>query len=1078
MTTCGHSFTEAVAAALPSIRRLPRLFRLIAAIHATVATAAIAAAPAPRVVINEIHFDPADKRPLEFVELHNPTAADIRLDGWTLQKFSFPSNATIPAGRFLVVAQDPEAFAKEFGFPPFGPLPGKLSNNGEKLTLRDARKIVVDEVRYGAGFPWPTAAKSAGSSLERMHPRLPSSDPASWRSSGYPAVAPVVAGTLFIPAEDPAWRWRKGTNEASQPVEAWRSANFVEDATWQTGQTSIGYEDGDDRTVLTDMRGRYSSLFLRHPFVVTGKVPSALMLRVRVDDGCIVWLNGREVARFHVRPGLIPFNGVAENHEAGEEFEEKLLDNIGAFLVPGTNLLAVQAFNASLNSSDLTIDAELRTPEGTPHGRRPTPGATNSVFSTVAPPSITGVAHAPVEPKPGDTVTVTARVSDPDGVGDVTLEIQVVEPGAYARRTDAAFRTNWVSLPMRDDGRDGDARARDGVFTVRVPGVTQQHRRLVRYRVKATDRTGLEVRVPYSDDSAPNFAWFVYDGLPAWTGASQPGKTAPITFSSDFLRTIPAYHLLARAEDVARSQWDGSANRRRFQGTLVYDGRVYDHIQFHNRGTGSAYISGKNKWGIKFNRTHELVARDIHGRPCEHAWDSLNLNPGLSTPYLPVHAGIAGLDEALSFRAFQLAGVPAANTHWIQFRVIDSQDESSPTNQYAGDLRGLYLAIQDMDGALLHERGLPDGNIYSMQSGRKHLARGAPADGSDWSEFLNNVRNEHPEGWWRTNLDLPAYYSFHAINRVIGNVDLRPDGNHGYYRRPDGHWAPFPWDHDMMLVPRTHQPGHIDAIRCLNVPALKVEFRNRAREVLDLFCADATPDGGQVGQLVEELSRVVMPAGFTNDWGQLDAAVWNWNPRQNQKGVFYVNPATGQHFGGAWQRTLATPDLAGFRRYIVEFCTDSRAVKNYAPNDGDQHGYGFGYLQQEAKDSRIPATPDIRYTGPAGFPVGKLSFAVTPFTSPATNRFAALQWRIGVINAPGRPGHVAGQPWTYEIQPHWTSEEIAMPQASFQPPANAFAIHQTYRVRARYKDHTGRWSHWSPAVQFVSGTHHGTGIHP
>ena len=193
----------------------------------------------------------------------------------------------------------------------------------------------------------------------------------------------------------------------------------------------------------------------------------------------------------------------------------------------------------------------------------------------------------------------------------------------------------------------------------------------------------------------------------------------------------------------------------------------------------------------------------------------------------------------------QLAGVPAANTHWTHFRVIDSAAEASATNQYAGDLRGLWLVVQDMDRAWLRESGLADGNIYSMQSGRKHLARGAPADSSDWDRFLGGVRNEQKAAWWRANLELPVYYGFHAVSRIMGNVDLRPDGNHGYYRAPNGHWSPFPWDHDMMLVPRFHQPGHIDAIRCLNQPELKIEFGNRAREILDLFCADATPEIGR-----------------------------------------------------------------------------------------------------------------------------------------------------------------------------------------------------------------------------------------
>ena len=204
--------------------RLRRFFPLLAVLGFTLG---IAHGATPRVVINEIHFNPANKRPLEFVELHNPTEKDIRLEGWSLGKFSFPSNAVIAARGFTVVAQHPDAFTNEFGFQPFGPLPGKLSNHGEKLTLRDARQNVVDEVHSGVGFPWPTAAHGAGPSLERIHPQLPSQDPASWRSAGFPAVAPVTAGTIFLPSESTGWRWRKGLNEASQPVTAWRLGSGV-----------------------------------------------------------------------------------------------------------------------------------------------------------------------------------------------------------------------------------------------------------------------------------------------------------------------------------------------------------------------------------------------------------------------------------------------------------------------------------------------------------------------------------------------------------------------------------------------------------------------------------------------------------------------------------------------------------------------------------------------------------------------------------------------------------------------------------------------------------------------------------
>ena len=38
----------------------------------------------------------------------------------------------------------------------FGPWTGGLSNDGERVVLRDAAGAVADEVEYQLGFPWPT----------------------------------------------------------------------------------------------------------------------------------------------------------------------------------------------------------------------------------------------------------------------------------------------------------------------------------------------------------------------------------------------------------------------------------------------------------------------------------------------------------------------------------------------------------------------------------------------------------------------------------------------------------------------------------------------------------------------------------------------------------------------------------------------------------------------------------------------------------------------------------------------------------------------------------------------------------
>lgn len=166
-----------------------------------------------------------------------------------------------------------------------------------------------------------------------------------------------------INKEDTAWRYRKGTSEASVPTDEWRTTAFVEDGTWITGQTSIGYADGDDKTILSDMRNVYRSVFLRHPFTLdAGKIPHQLVLRIYVDDGAIIWINGTEVARVNMSSGAHAYNSLAATSVQEASWMEITIKGAQSYLLPGTNMLAVHAFNGSQNSSDFSIDCELFMP--------------------------------------------------------------------------------------------------------------------------------------------------------------------------------------------------------------------------------------------------------------------------------------------------------------------------------------------------------------------------------------------------------------------------------------------------------------------------------------------------------------------------------------------------------------------------------------------------------------------------------------------------------------------------------------------------------------------------------------------
>lgn len=1033
-------------------------------------------------VINEIHYN-NDLNTIcnEFVELHNPDATDVDLSAWQLTgaiEFTFPAGTVLPASGYLVVAEDPATLVSEFGVTALGPYSGRLNSEGESLELLDAGLAEVDVVDYGVGFPWPSLASGEGSSMELINPNLDNDLGSSWRSSGIGSE--FQAGVLIGPGSN--WRYRKGQSEASDPIHAWTAKGFVEDATWLDGQAPLGLNEPLVETAIPDLFRSYSSLFLRKEFTFNGGAPPALILRTLYDDGVIIWLNGTEIFRSDsVNPGIIDYRGNDESNadetsdgtaissDEQDGYEEYLIEGTESLLQSGSNVLAVQVFNDSIGSSDILIDAVLETPPPFYDQGPPTPGARNGAFSSSAPPNIRQVTHFPESPTSADDITIGAKITDPDGVAAVTLSYQIVEPGSYVRKSDPEYDLGWVELPMV-------RAANDDIFSAIIPAAG--HRELVRYRITSVDGSGASVRAPFLDDSQPNFAFFVYDGVPEWSGANRPGIDAPVTFPSELMTRLPTYHLIANATDVTNSQYNTGFNNRRFLGSLVYDGEVYDHIEFEVGGRGSTYLSGKNKWRIYFNPSRELQVRDNYGKKFGETWNKLTMN-ACSSPRAAGNRGMAGLDEAISYRVHQLTGSLSPNTSHLHFRVIDDAVETSPTDQYAGDLWGLYLAIEEIDGGLLDERDLPAGNVYRIEDGsREYQAKTQASNGSDWASFSSQSSSANTEAWWRANFDLDRYYSFRASNRIIGNVDIRFGGNHYFYHgtSADGtqsRWVPIPWDCDMMFISIGHQSGTIRQQNCLAHNAIEIEFQNRCREILDLLADDPSSDGGQIGQLIDEFAEIVNPVGQALTWADLDRYMWNNNPRTNtsnqpkfdHRGRFHVTSHTESRIGGTWTRTLESADFEGSRKYLLDYMTDTDPdPTTWSINSGDQRGYGYNFLTDEAENPNIPITPVISYTGSAGYPANELSFQSSPFSDPqGSNTSAAIQWRIGETSA------IPGEPNIYEIEDNWTSPILTSLDPSITPPASAVIPGNTYRARVRHQDTSGHWSHWSAPLEFVAG---------
>jgi hypothetical protein len=1017
----------------------------------------------PSVVINEIHYDEDTKTVrAEFIELHNPSDAPVDLSGCYFSDgidFTFPGGTTLAAGGYVVVAEDPATMVSRFGFSgALGPFANgtQLRNSGEQITLRDPAGTKIDEVDYQLGFPWPTVGDDIGSllvspSIELIHPLMDNDLGGSWRASGFPVATIDGGGGGGSPVNHIAgnadWKY---LDDGSDQGDAWRASGF-DDSSWSSGGAELGYGDGDEATTVNSgpAGSRHATTYFRKSVTIPdpGEFVS-FTISITYDDAYAIYVNGNEVAR---HSGLAP--GAAyddySSNTVGDNANDTLSVPSAAFSA-GTNLVAVEMHQTSGNSSDISFALSLtgEVSGGTPTGSfAPTPGAVNRSFATNAPPQIRQVDHAPELPASGQDVVVTAKITDPDGVGTVSLAYQIVEPGDYFCRylkfnnngipnADPRYEdpSEWTTIAMTDDGMGGDALAADSIYSVVLPAALQTHRRLVRYRISAADTPGTGVTVPYNDDPQPNFAYFIHDGTPDWSGVIRPGDT-PVNYPGSLMSSIPTYFLLSTNTWVDDSQFGGyGGSEYLWPGTLVYDGEVYDHIQYRPRGGTHRFQYGKNFWKFAFPRGHRFEARDDDGNRYKTDWKKLNLSSIVQQVGFN-HRGEQGLFEGVGFRLFELCGVPASKTHYNQLYVVD-RASATGANQYEGDYYGLFLSIEQMDGRFLDEHGLPDGNLYKIEGHNGESNNQGPTqpdNRSDVNAFISAYRNGTPTAqWWRNNFEVENYLSYRTVVEGIHHYDIAYGKNYFYYHNPEsGKFQILPWDLDLTWADNMFGNGnHNFKTQIAQNPAFNTDYQNRVREIMDLIY---NTDEGY--RLIDETVRDVWTPGSPSLVGA-DRRLWDNNPRLNSRDRYY--------------------DIAADR----EFSGMIQILKNYIVSRGSWMTSNL--LTQEGS---IPATPGITYVGGAGFHANDLRFSSSSYSS--STDFAAMEWRISEVYNPTTTNYVPGDPYIYEIEGATESGELTSFQRGHEFSTLAVRPGRTYRARVRHKDAAGRFSHWSAPVEFL-----------
>ena len=475
---------------------------------------------------------------------------------------------------------------------------------------------------------------------------------------------------------------------------------------------------------------------------------------------------------------------------------------------------------------------------------------------------------------------------------------------------------------------------------------------------------------------------------------------------------------------------------------------------------------GKNMWKIDLNRGHDFEPRDDYGQKYGIKWNKLNRACIQQGDYQ--HRGEQGMFESVGFRLFNLAGVEAPKTHLIHFRIVDDAAEANPGDQYQGDFWGLYLAVEQENGRFLDEHHLPDGNLYKMEGGTGTLNNEGllgPSDRSDLNQFMNTYKTNPADAWWRSNFNLPQYYSLQTIVQAVHQYDIAGGKNYFYYSNPEtGLWSEHPWDMDLTWADNMYNGGQTggnepfkNLVLTASHPAFQIEYGNRVREIRDLlFNTD------QAYQLIDEVADMLRDRSGGPSFLDADRSMWDYHPVMVNSA--YVN--TGKAGQGR------------FYQFPIERATNSTITSSFEGTVSLMKSYVFyrgGLLDSWTFDASIPGTPAASYDGPTNYPANRLSFRNSAFIG-GGGAFAALQWRLAEVTPPNRPAFDRNNPRKYEIQADWESPEIAGFSYTITLPASLAKVGRTYRVRVRMKDTTGRWSHWSAPVEFAAGEPDGTAM--
>ncbi|TWT35288.1 CotH protein [Posidoniimonas corsicana] len=647
----------------------------------------------------------------------------------------------------------------------------------------------------------------------------------------------ITAGSSATGDGSPA-KFRRFTGPNASVDDHWTEIDYVASSGdgWTNATSGLGYGYGSPWQDSTVSLGGEIAGYVRMPFTVDNAAQlTSLNLELRVDNGYIVYLNGREVQRERL-PTMFKIGNDwldANNGQGGLNSRENLSDStitgspavidLTAWLdtiEEGENVLAIYAANHTSDQGDYLVHAELTA------GRAVGPVA-DSFMVTPTPGLENGAGYLGVIE---DTLFSHDR-----GFYDspFLLEITTAEPGTTIRYTTDGTRPTLSNGSTYSAGSPilvnpatlsyADA----GVVTIRAAAFKEGY-----FPTNVDTQSYIFLDDVLDQDGAglPDYSDWGYAG-PDWDiDQSIVSSVGPENLKDD-LKSIPTMSLVMDWEEMfgngsnegiytEDSRWRNKSDER--QASLEYftaDGaeefQIDSVVEIQGHSSTNRWRSDKLSLQVKFKQPYDtklesdtLFGNAVNaGESPANDFDTLILDAQYNYTFAVNNTSVQGpyatyVHDQVVADLSNLAGVPAAHGRWVHLYIngvywgiynAHERPSDSFAEEYFGGDKDDYLVVKGFEGRDLLHGGTQDKYLQDD---------GGLASQEAYQELIDQVDDNLASlGQYQevaALLDIDDFVDYIIIHYYAGNYDWGELNWLASYNSvdPEGRWRFHSWDQE------------------------------------------------------------------------------------------------------------------------------------------------------------------------------------------------------------------------------------------------------------------------------------------